>query len=341
MNRNVAFFSKLFDSESRQSAYDGSGDFIAWQERSRRLLNEILGIHRMKSVPLNVKNIDSRQREGYTCEKKLLTTEAGEEMPFFLLRPHGVQAGEKRPVVLCPHGHGFGGKAATAGETDDPRVIEATRKANADYGKQLVKRGCLVLCPDARGMGERRVDTSNPFGQECHDLSNLAQPLGRTVAGMWVFDLMRLLDYALTDEMADPQKVGCVGLSGGGMQTLLLTALDERIKAAVVSGYFYGFKQALLEIWFNCACNYIPHLWRHFDMGDIASLAAPRALGIETGSKDDLNGRDGIGNVLPQIEIAHNAYRITGHEERLNHFIFEGEHRFDGKKSLDFLLNQL
>ena len=109
----------------------------------------------------------------------------------------------------------------------------------------------------------------------------------------------------------------------------------------MVSGYFYGVKQALLYIWFNCACNYLPHLWTHFDMGDIASLIAPRALGIETGSKDDLNGRDGVDNVLPQVEIARGAYRHYEAEERLQHFIFEGEHRFHGKESIDFLINQL
>jgi hypothetical protein len=64
-----------------------------------------------------------------------------------------------------------------------------------------------------------------------------------------------------------------------------LTALYYRIKAAVISGYFYGYKQSLLEMPDNCSCNYVPHLWEKVDMGDMGALIAPRTLLIETGMK--------------------------------------------------------
>ena len=63
------------------------------------------------------------------------------------------------------------------------------------------------------------------------------------------------------------EHLGCVGFSGGGLQTLYLAALDERVRYAVISGYLYGFKDSLLELNGNCSCNYVPGLWNALDMG--------------------------------------------------------------------------
>ena len=50
------------------------------------------------------------------------------------------------------------------------------------------------------------------------------------------------------------------------------------ILTAAISGYMYGYRDALLTLNNNCSCNYVTHLWEHLDMGDIASLIAPRPL---------------------------------------------------------------
>lgn len=120
-----------------------------------------------------------------------------------------------------------------------------------------------------------------------------------STAGVW--DLMRLVDYIKTRPDCNGDKIGCIGLSGGGLQSLWLAALDDRIMFATVSGYFYGYRDSLLEMNQNCCCNYVPGLWEHVDMGDIGALIAPRALVIESGMQDHLNGRRGIVNVLEQV----------------------------------------
>jgi hypothetical protein len=126
-------------------------------------------------------------------------------------------------------------------------------------------------------------------------------------------------------------------LSGGGLQTLWTAALDERIQIAVISGYFYGFKQSLLELHNNCSCNYVPHLWEHVDIGDIASLIAPRRLLIETGDQDELNGRDGLDNVFPQIKTVEKAYRLYEKLQNLKHFIGHGAHQWFGNDVIEWL----
>ena len=77
------------------------------------------------------------------------------------------------------------------------------------------------------------------------------------------------------------------------MQTLWASIFDSRICCAVISGYFYGYKEALIDGHMNCSCNYVPHLYEHVDMGDLGALLAPMPLLIETGDADPLNGSSG------------------------------------------------
>lgn len=76
--------------------------------------------------------------------------------------------------------------------------------------------------------------------------------------------------------------------------TLYLSALDPRVRKAFVSGYLYGVDDSLLHLNGNCSCNYTPGLWRLLDMGDIASLVAPRPLLVQSCEKDHLNGARGL-----------------------------------------------
>src|SRR5438309_2232249 len=84
---------------------------------------------------------------------------------------------------------------------------------------------------------QRELDANRHefLSSTCHHLSLKGEPLGQAVAGMWTWDLMRLLDYAQTRPEVEGSRLGCAGLSGGGLQTLFLAALDQRVRAAVVS----------------------------------------------------------------------------------------------------------
>ena len=262
-------------------------------------------------------------------------------MPFYILKPENA---EKPPLILALHGHGSNGKSAVCGiDKGDQRLADAIRLLNYAYGVQLVKQGFMVLCPDARGFGERAEKTKQNdeslLDSSCYILNDMANPLGMNVTGMWTWDLMRLLDYALTRNDFDHEKINSAGLSGGGLQTLWLAAIDERINNAIISGYFYGYRQSLLEM-YNCSCNYIPGLWENADMCDIAALIANRGVFIETGDTDPLNGADGLGNVYPQVEIVKQAAKICGNENNIVHYVFSGGHRWNGEKSVPWIKNK-
>lgn len=316
-----------------------------WQAELRAKLQTIAGIDTMERCPLAPESGASEQMDGYTRQWIAIETEPGVRMPLYMLVPDGIVRGERRPVMLAPHGHSSGGKYAVAGRRDLPEVVATIQQHNYDYGVQFVHAGFVVLCPDARGFGERRERTmlagADTLGGSCQVLNNMALPLGQTVTGMWTWDLMRLIDYVATRGDCDASRVGCAGLSGGGLQTLWLAALDERVRCAVDSGYFYGYKDALLRLNQNCSCNYVPGLWQLADMGDLGALVAPRPLLIETGSQDGLNGARGMANVSEQLNITRQAYRLLGVDDHLAHSVFEGDHRWYGADALPWLMRWL
>jgi dienelactone hydrolase len=328
-----AYFEARYDAVGRRLAFKATtqAECLTWKHEVLGTLHRLLGLDRLVPCPLNPRITEEVQKEGYRRQRVEIDTEPGVTMPLYVLIPDG-PASSMVPIIAA-HGHQSGGKISPAGVVEIPGVADAVAKFNYTYGVHCAQNGYIVFCPDARGMGERRESLSeNPeflFGESCNQLAKMALPLGITVAGMWVWDLMRLLDYIQTRPECLGRPIGCIGLSGGGLQTLYLAALDERVACAVDSGYFYGVKDSLLDFP-NCNCNYVPHLWEQVDMGDLAAIIAPRPLLIESGTRDELNGARGIINAIEQVEIARRAYELLEVPERLSHDIFEGEHRWNG-----------
>jgi len=310
-----------------------------WQQSLRSTIRDLQGIDRLLPAPMNPRITETVQCDGYQRQRVLIDTEPGVTMPFYVLIPDNLQG--RAPAVLAPHGHASGGKYAVAGIREDAGVIGTIDQHNYDYGVQAVRRGYVVFCPDARGFGERREWLNEKPEQllesSCRQLAHMGLPLGLTVAGMWTWDLMVLLDYVQTRSECAGQRIGCIGLSGGGLQTMWLAALDERVACAVISGYFYGVDDSLLHLSGNCDCNYIPHMREAADMGDVAAFIEPRPLLIETARQDPLNGPRGMANVLEQYAITEQAYKLLDAPARLTHDTFDGGHVWHGAVAFDWL----
>lgn len=327
-----------YDREKKKCTFGAQTliEYGQWKKGTRSKLRKLIGLNHFEKCDFEAQLLEREEvsQENFSREKWIIQTEIGIWMPFYLLKPKITVP--KNPVIIAIHGHGSGGKLATAGKWDLPEVREVSERQNYTYGVQLARRGFYVFCPDARGFGERRElgrQKEAPefyMGCSCRELSHMAVGLGITVTGMWVWDLMRLIDYIKTRTDCRKGKIGCIGLSGGGMQALWTSALDDRIVFTAVSGYFYGYKDSLLEMNQNCSCNYVPGLWENVDMGDIGALIAPRPFVIESGSQDHLNGKRGLENVLEQVETVRKAYQLFHKNELLIHDIFEGKHQWHG-----------
>ena len=336
---------RRYDALARQMGFRASSleEHATWKQALRARLRQLVGVDTMLTCALAPEVTHREVMDGYVRERVLLQTEPGVTMPLYVLIPDDLTSGERRPAVIAPHGHGGGGKLSPAGRRDLPGLLETIEKHNYDYGVQFVRQGYVVFCPDARGFGERRelsrqgTDPALVLGGSCNLINHMAIPLGQTITGMWAWDLMRLADYIAMRADCDAERLGCAGLSGGGLQALWFAALDERVKVVVISGYYYGYKDSLLRLCGNCSCNYVPHLWEAADMGDIGALIAPRPLLIETGSLDGLNGERGVVNATEQVSITAEAYALLGARDRLAHDIFEGAHQWHGAEAIPWM----
>lgn len=333
-----------FGQTQRKLAYTAQNmaEHNFWHESLRAKVRHLLGVDRFTAAPLNAHVSEVVQCEGYRRERVEIDTERDVTMPLYVLVPDDVTSA---PAVIATHGHDSAGKLTVAGVGDDPGVAARIQTYHYNYGEVAARHGAIVFCPDARGFGERRETFSQGvdqmFNSSCHQLAHMALPLGLTVAGMWTWDLMRLIDYIGARPECQGHAVGCIGLSGGGLQTLYLAALDDRVSCAVISGYFYGVKDALLVMADNCDCNYVPHLWEYADMGDLAALIAPRPLLIETGRQDPLNGSRGLENVFEQMAITSKAYALNGASANLHHDVFDGPHTWHGAEVSGWLASHL
>ena len=93
--------------------------------------------------------------------------------------------------------------------------------------------------------------------------------------------------------MIDMDRICMMGNSGGGTTTIYATALDTRIKAAMPSCALCGY-YASIGAMQHCPCNYIPGIMKHFDMGDLAVMIAPKKLVVVCGKDDNIFPLDGV-----------------------------------------------
>lgn len=343
----------VYDKISRQMPVqtDCAAQLRQWQTKAKAQLRELLHLDGFESCPLLPQILESEPFDGYRRDKILLQTEPDVFMPVFMLVPNAIKKGEKRPVVIMPPGHGPGKfSTVNALDYDDLRDIYAQRPFDAKtcLALDLVKAGYIVAAPDTRGAGERREkaqqeNENGGFSSNSHQpLNNVAICLGYSVTGMNLWDLTRLIDYIETRDDYDG-RLCCGGHSGGGHLSVYLSAVDDRVQFTFTSGYFYGFKDSFLHLPQNCACNYVPNLWKYFDMGDFGAMIAPRPFFIESGDEDDLNGPSGLENVYPQVAVAKSAYACLKREDRLHHVIYHGNHGggLKGNDVQEFLHNYM
>ncbi len=227
---------------------------------------------------------------------------------------------------------------------------------DASYGgvawaNALAKRGYVVLVPDAFGFGSRRVrladvpaairadtagDGDDLEAVEAYNVwsgqyeSIMAKSLlcaGTTWAGVWLAEDRRALDVLCARPEVDPSRVGCGGLSGGGLRTCYLAGLDDRIACAVCVGMMTTWRDYLLnKSYTHTWMIYIPHLPHELDYPEIFGLRAPRPALVLNDVDDELF-------TLPEMQRADamlNAiYAGSGGSDRYRCSYYPGPHKFD------------
>ena len=286
----------------------GKTDFKKWQRALRHELRLRLCLGKQIASPLESRILNVEETGDCRVESLLFQSERGVWVPTQFHIPKNF--GAPGPVLLNCVGHGAG--------VTDPLYA---------YTLDFVKRGFAVLTPQIRDFGDRAF--ARPDTMSCDRTVKLAMLLGRTVPGLRLWDLIRAIDYLETRREIDPKRIGCGGLSLGGELSMLLAALDDRIKVAFISGFLSTY-DGLMFRKNNCICYAIPGIMEICDMSDIAGLIAPRPCVVQSGTRD--------GAVL--LKYATEAFReLTavyhdlGADDKVTQDVFEGTHEFHGEKT--------
>jgi len=224
-----------------------------------------LGLDPMpERTPLEARVTGVLDRDGYRIEKIAFQSRPDFWVTAHLYLPDG---DGPFPVILNPHGH-WGWKKT------EP-VVQARLIAQA-------KHGYLAMIVDSPGRsfeGGRAVERRQ---EGPHDEWRLSMSVG-TATGVYVWDLMRALDYLETRSEADMTRVGVTGASGGGTATTYVFAADERIDCAVPVVYATSLE---INPHNGCLCNHVPGTLRVGDRSDVLALRAPAPL-LVIGARED------------------------------------------------------
>ena len=298
----------------------------AWQRRFRAKLTELLGDFAPPKT-WTVEEKSCTELSDHVRYELFLRAEGLPAVPVYLLVPPGASAASRSPGVLCVHGHGKFGNHPVAGRTDLEGVAQDVARSNYDYGLQFVRRGYVVAAPCMIPFGDR-VDRSQYGGNDpCAVTFVRMMALGRLPMAANLRDLRWCVDLLQQRTEVRGDKIGCAGLSYGGRMTMLVSAMDERIRVAAPSGAF-NLLQERMTLRHSCGSQIIPGLLEYGDYSEIGSLIAPRPCVWEIGSADSLVSPRWAAVFRERLE---RVYRALGVENRLYFDNFEGGHRWNGE----------
>ena len=288
-----------------------------WLRRAHDLRQRILcccGLWPMpERQPLNARVFGRVEHDGYATEKVYFESRPGFFVTGNLYRP--LQERPSRPAVLCPHGHWTHGRLEDSDACSVPaRCATFARQGYVAFSYDMV--GYLDSCQVEHAFGARRAPDGAMFlGSHPDDAL-----WGINAVGVQLWNSIRSLDFLQNLPEVDGDRIGCTGASGGGTQTFLLTAVDDRVAAAapvcMVSPNMQG----------GCICENAPNLRIDTSNIEIAALAAPRPL-LLVSATDDFT-REGPTFAYPAIR---EVYDLFGATDKVDSVHVAAGHNYNGE----------
>jgi dienelactone hydrolase len=290
------------DTDTRFTHFDVPS-LVEWEARKVELRNQILfaaGLSPLpERTPLHPHVFGRLERKDYTIEKVYLETLPGYFLGGNLFRPRGARG--RSPGILVAHGHWQYGRLENQPLFSGPTL-----------GASLARQGYVAFAWDMVGYNDT-LQTPHAFG------SRREQLWGFGPLGLQLWNSMRALDFLQGLPDVDPERIAMTGASGGGTQTFLLTAVDDRVKfsapANMVSAEMQG----------GDICENAPGLRLGTFNVEIAAMTAPRPLLLVSTSGDWTHNVPNF--EYPAIRRVYELYGKAGDVQNA-HFVFP-EHNFN------------
>ena len=341
--RVLAFLDRIYAEPDRRFAFrgDDATDVATWEQAARPELRRLIGLEVIGRPPADfepsVTLSDAEDLGDYTRRRGVLNAEPDVAVPFWFLLP---SSEGPHQLGLFPHGHyGRNGLDYAAGIAADERMRARIVREDRDVAVQAVRRGYAAIAPATRGFAPLDIpDINKRHGErDCRSAFLHALLAGRTLTGERVWDLQRLLDWALRRPDIDPSGAFAVGNSAGGIVAIYAAACDGRIVAAVTSCCvctFVGRSGAI----HHCDCDAVPGIMGFGELHDVAGLIAPRPLLVVHGRTDPLFPPSEIDRAVTGLR---HIYAAAGASRALRHAWGDGGHRFYGDLMWPFLKQSL
>jgi len=350
--RHLGVFSDWVEAaRQRQNLYPDAPSGAEMQ----RLVRDALGFSEAEETPADVRIEHRWERDDLVGEEASWCVGYGPRTHSWVLKPARVSG--LLPGVLALHCHSgfkFYGKEKIADGPEQPHqtVVRLRDKyyGGRAFANALAKRGFVVLTHDVFLWGSRRFPLESmpgadagEAGRSCeadeielyndaaqsheHLIAKYCTVLGTTLAGVVAYEDRVAATYLRSRADVVPERIGCVGLSGGGCRAALLQATFDETRAAVIVGMMSSYEHLLDH-------NVDSHTWMFFPAGlarfgdwpDLAACRAPSPLMIQYDRDDHLFTPEGM-------EAAHRRiadhYKRAGHPEAYAGAFHDGLHKFD------------
>ena len=331
-------------------------DIDLWRKEAKKRLSERLAIPGIPEIP-EVMKVKEYIYDGLQIEELKWQLPYGRPTEAILLKPAGAKG--KLPAILAFHDHGgnkyFGTRKITkVSESQHPLMASHQKEyyeGNA-WANEIAKRGYVVLVSDAFPFASRRVMMEDiPFSQRMglnddnpeypqnieaynnwaaqheHIMAKSLFSAGTTWPGVFLAEDRIALDILSSRNDVNKDRIGCAGLSGGGMRTVFSGGFDSRIKCAVCVGFMTTWRDFILNKSFTHTwMTYVPILPNELDFPEILGLRVPLPSLILNDIHDSLYTLD---EMKRAESILREIYEKAGAVKNFNCSYYPGPHKFD------------
>ena len=273
-----------------------------WETRRQDLRKQILSAAGLLPMPLrtplHAKIVRHLEFKDYTIDVVLLETMPGYFLGGNLYRPVGKKL--PAPAVLIPHGHWTRGRLEDQPSYSVPAL-----------GINLARQGYIAFAYDMAGYNDTR--------QTPHDFGGWSETLWAfSPMGLQLWNSIRSVDYLLSRSDVDSRRIAATGASGGGTQTFLLAAVDDRVAYAapvnMISAYMQG----------GDPCEEAPNLRVGTSNVEIAAVIAPRPMLLVSSTRDWT--RHTPTEEFPALQ---HIYSLYGASQNVQNAHIDAEHNYN------------
>lgn len=342
-------------------------DLKKWKAAATDKVSELLARPELGDIP--VVTVEKKyEYNGLMIEELSWQLPYGNPTKAVLLKPKGTE--KVLPAILALHDHGgkkyFGyRKIVKTSDDQHPLLMEhqSTDYSGKAWANEIAKQGYVVLVHDTFAFGSRRVlyedvqgldygdlDTTGKTDQDPelnerveaynkwsseheHVMSKSLFSAGTTWPGVFLAEDQMALSILSSRKDVDPKRIGCGGLSGGGLRTVYLAGVDPRIKCAVCVGFMSTWNDFILNKSFTHTwMTYTPLLPNYMEFSEILGLRLPLPTLVQNNNQDELYT---LAEMKKADEVLKEVYKKANAQDKYQAKFYDGEHKFDAQMQTD------